>query len=389
MFACGFFGLKSRRKELKQFILKMSTKRKSYAEINQRLIDRYYEWMVAQHFAKETKIYYIKILRLFCDFVGAQSMTDVTHLDVRRFIARSSEEGTSHDQVYKRLGILRVFYDFLKLGGVVSYVAPRFVRLRVPNWQVPPVFSQKEAERCIAAAETLRERALVEVFYGSGFRAVEARHLKIEDLNFSEKTARITGKYDKTRDVLLTDGAVQALRAYIGIRGRGFVFQPWWMDQHPSVSSVRSRWYGTWRDYRSPRRYKENCTYLGRVDSMPRAVATTKFEAELKKINRDGPVFDRPLSNPSICKAIREVGKRAGLKEVHPQMLRRAFATHLYNNGVRPEIIQTLMGHVFFGTTKTYIRISVDKVESEFRRNHPRGQMNVPQLPTEAPTAIR
>jgi site-specific recombinase XerD len=381
--------LKGGGKEFKHIGLEMPTKPKSYAEVNQRLIDRYYEWMVAQHFAKETKIYYTKILRLFCDFLGAQSIADVTHLDVRRFIARSSEEGASHDQVYKRLGILRVFYDFLKLGGVVSYVAPRFVRLRVPHWQVPPVFSQKEAERCIAAAETLRERALVEVFYGSGFRAVEARNLKIEDLNFAEKTARVTGKYDKTRDVLLTDSAVQALRVYVGIRERGFVFQPWWMDQHPYLSNVRGRWYGTWRDYRSARRYKENSLYLGRVDSMSRTAAMARFEVQLKKINRDRPVFDRPLSNPSVCKAVREVGKRAGLNQVHPQMLRRAFATHLYNNGVRPEIIQALMGHVFFGTTKTYIRISVGKVESEFRRNHPRGQMNVPELSPEAPTAIR
>jgi site-specific recombinase XerD len=85
----------------------MSGSRRSYAAVNQGLIGRYYEWMEAQHYAKETKVYYLKILRLFSDFPGSRSIADVTHLDIRRFIARSSEEGTSHDQVYKRLGILR------------------------------------------------------------------------------------------------------------------------------------------------------------------------------------------------------------------------------------------------------------------------------------------
>lgn len=367
----------------------MRVLQKSYAEVNRRLIDRYYDWMVAQNFAKETKVYYFKVLRLYCDFLGSKSIAGVSHLDIRRFITRASEEGVTHDQIYKRLGILRVFYDFLKLGGVVSYVAPRFVRLRVPTWKLPPVFSEKEAERLIAAADTLRERALIEVFYGTGCRGREVRNLKIEDLNFVEKTARVIGKYEKARDVLLTDGAIDALRTYIGIREGGYVFQPWWVEQNPRVSSVRGRWYGTWRDYRNSRRYKENTIYLGRADQMSRANAERNFEAELRKINRDQPVFNRPLSEVSMSKAIRVVGLRAGLRNVCPQMLRRAFATHLYNNGVRPEIIQSLMGHVFFGTTANYVRIGASKIEKDFREAHPRGQMNVQELPTLSSAAIR
>jgi site-specific recombinase XerD len=365
----------------------MPTNRRSFANVNRQLIDRYHEWMIAQHYAKETKLYYLKVLRLFSEYLGSKSMANVTHMEVRRYLTRSSEEGVSHDQVYKRLGILRVFYDFLKLGGVVSYVAPRFVRLRVPTWKLPPVFSEKEAERLIVAARTLRERALIEVFYGSGCRGTEVRHLRVEDLNLAEKTARVKGKYEKTRDVLLTDGAVTAIREYVGIRERGLVFRPWWADQNPRVSSVRGHWYGSWRDYRTERRFKENALLLGRQDQMSRAVAVEKFETELKKINRDRPIIERPLSEASISKAIRVVGRRAGLRGICPQMLRRAFATHLYNNGARPEIIQALMGHVFFGTTSTYVRISAGKIETSFREAHPRGQMNVQEIQSQSAIA--
>jgi site-specific recombinase XerD len=68
-------------------------------------------------------------------------------------------------------------------------------------------------------------------------------------------------------------------------------------------------------------------------------------------------------------------------------MLRRAFATHLYNNGARPEIIQALMGHVFFGTTSTYVRISAGKIETSFREAHPRGQMNVQEIQSQSAIA--
>ncbi len=364
-------------------------KRKSYADVNRRLVDRYNDWMVAQHYAKETKVYYLKVLYLFCDFLGTKSMAGASHLDVRKFITRASEEGASHDQVYKRLGILRVFYDFLKLGGIVHYVAPRFIRLRVPTWKRPPVFSEREAAKLITAAETPRERALIELFYGSGCRLREVLHLKITDLNFAEKTARVVGKYAKVRDVLLTDGAVEALKVYIGIRERGFIFQPWWAEQNPHLSMLSGRWYGTWRDYRLDRRVKASTKCIGRANSMSRAAAEKKFEAFLKETNRKLPIRDRPLSAVSLSKDIRRVARRAGLRNVCAQMLRRAFATHMYDNGARPEIIQVLLGHECFGTTATYVRLSAGKVEKVFQETHPRGQMNVTKLRQQQPSIIQ
>jgi integrase len=183
----------------------------------------------------------------------------------------------------------------------------------------------------------------------------------------------------------VTEGALKALKAYIGMREKGLVFQPWWAEQNPCVSAIQGRWYGTWRDFRNGAKCQDNCLLLGPEDQMSRATAERKFEAELKRINLNLPETTRPLTEVAMSKAVRTVGVRAGLKNVCPQMLRRAFATHLYNNGARPEIIQALMGHVFYSTTANYVRISAGKVEKHFRQAHPRGQMHVQDLPQNAP----
>ena len=127
--------------------------------------------------------------------------------------------------MYRSLGVLRLFYDFLNLGGVVSYVAPRFVKLRRPWWNSLAPLNESQVQRLISAARTVRERALVGFFYATGCRLNEARGLKVEDLDLDARTARVVGKFGKARLVLLTKNAARALRGYIRDRESGFVFR--------------------------------------------------------------------------------------------------------------------------------------------------------------------
>jgi len=110
---------------------------RSYVAFNRRLAKQYEVWMVAMHYAQQTQWIYKRTLRRFLEFVGKKSVANVKHTDIRRYIASASEDGATLDSVYRDLGILRQLYDFLNLGGVVHYVAPRFVRLRRP-WRGSP-----------------------------------------------------------------------------------------------------------------------------------------------------------------------------------------------------------------------------------------------------------
>jgi site-specific recombinase XerD len=88
--------------------------------------------MIAMHCARATQAVYFKALREFVEFIGKRSLSRADHTDIRLFLAQASENRATLGTAYRYLGILRQFYDFLNLCGVVDYVAPRFVRLRVP-----------------------------------------------------------------------------------------------------------------------------------------------------------------------------------------------------------------------------------------------------------------
>jgi site-specific recombinase XerD len=108
---------------------------------------------------------------------------------------------------------------------------------------------------------------------------------------------------------------------------------------------------------------------------MSREVAKQKFDKLLEGVNLVCPAIDRPLSNTGVRMILREVGERAGLKNVGAHMLRRSFATHLYDHGAGLEVIQALLGHVYLQTTLQYTRLSTGRLLKTFEKCHPRGRM--------------
>src|SRR4029077_6682186 len=134
----------------------------SITRINIRLARRYGDWMIALHYAETTRWYNQKVLRKFNEFLGKRALSSVTHLEIREFLAHVSKYGATLETTYRYLGVLRRFYDFLNLGGVVSYVPPRFVRMKHFRSTDLRILSEAEIRRLIRATRTLRERALIE-----------------------------------------------------------------------------------------------------------------------------------------------------------------------------------------------------------------------------------
>jgi site-specific recombinase XerD len=163
---------------------------RSHAATNRKLAQRYSQWMKALHYAKSTQQTNMRAVGSYLKFTGDRSIATATHEDVRGYIARISEDGASLGCVYRNLHVLRVFYDFLNMGGLVHYVMPRFVFVRHPQVNTPHALSESQVRRLIAATRTLRERALVEFLYGTGCRLREAARLKIEDIDFEDRSSR-------------------------------------------------------------------------------------------------------------------------------------------------------------------------------------------------------
>ncbi|MGH9699156.1 MAG: tyrosine-type recombinase/integrase [Candidatus Acidiferrales bacterium] len=352
---------------------------RSFTNFNRCLVKRYDEWMIAMHYAKSTQRIYRQTIQRYVRFVGKRSIANASHKDIRHYIARISEDGATLSAVYRDLGVLRLFYDFLHLGGVVSYVAPRFVRLRRPLRESVRPLSESQVRRMISATRTPRERALIEFFYGTGCRLSEVINLRIENVDLNARTALIRGKLGKVRTVFLTATAANSVLAYIAGRRNGIVFRQDYPVQKGCLTAQDGKWKSKWGIPGEPggkRVQKTKC--LGRLDRLTYEDAKKKHDELISSLKFPRPKTDRPLSKVAVQQTIRHIAHRAGLNNVTPHTFRRTFATHLYDHGAGVEVIKVLMGHVWIQTTMTYAQIGPDRLARTFERCHPREKLNGP-----------
>jgi Phage integrase, N-terminal SAM-like domain len=136
----------------------------SHVRFNRGLVRQYHKWMKAMHYAGTTQTTYLKALHQYVGFMGQRSLARVKHTDIRLFVAQASENGATLSRVYRYLGILRQFYDFLNLGGVVVLlVRSAHVWKETRRWLLDPVLAESHLPTLVALLN--RENDGFERFY--------------------------------------------------------------------------------------------------------------------------------------------------------------------------------------------------------------------------------
>jgi site-specific recombinase XerD len=231
--------------------------------------------------------------------------------------------------------------------------------------------SEKEIRRLLAAADTPRQKALPEFFCGTGSRLGEVLRVRVTDLDLRSRTARVTGKYRKTRVVLLTQRAADALRDYIGDRRAGYVFQQEYPPATCSIYVQEKEWNAEWRD-----RGKQKNKYLCAVSKISGETA----ERALAEIMKTVPPGRKPKNGPptpaTLGKVVRQPGHEAGLPRAHSYMLRRTFATHPHENGADLTAIQKKLGHARIETTAKCANLSAFRLVDVFENCPPFGEFH-------------
>ena len=97
--------------------------------LNQELATRFDRWLKVQEYTESTNVHYLRAIVALCRFVGDLAVTDMTHLDVRDFLASIAQREVKSATLWQALNALRCFFDFLNMGGLVAWSPPRFVRL--------------------------------------------------------------------------------------------------------------------------------------------------------------------------------------------------------------------------------------------------------------------
>ena len=254
---------------------------------------------------------------------GRRAIDGVTPLDVETFLNDEGRRGLTGRTLARRLSCYRSFHSYLlRRKKIADDPTVELEAARVGK-RLPRVLSIEEAIRLVEfpkgdEALTLRDRAILELMYGSGLRVSEVLHLPLEALRLNETYVRVLGKGKRERVVPLTATSVQALRAYLN-------------DGRPSLAGART----------------------------PDAVF----------LNRRGGKLSRMGLWGILSRHARDAGLERGF---HPHMLRHSFATHLLEGGADLRVIQELLGHASVTTTQIYTQVDRGFLQEVHRRFHPR-----------------
>jgi site-specific recombinase XerD len=283
---------------------------------NETLMAKFDEYLTVVRPNKHTRRRYATWLQQFNTFLDGKNFVMVTRVEVRAFLATIYERDLQKGTMASALYALRQFYKFLELGDQVLVSAPRQVLAPKVSKRLPHALSVDEIEQIIAATDNPRDRALIELAFASGLRVSELSNLRIEDLDIRARTLTVReGKGGNDRIGFFGDPAAAALRAYIGDRTSGFVFQP-----------------------------------------------------------SKGALPERRLSPRSILRIVVKVAKRAGIqKRVCTHIFRHSFATACLNAGMDIRFVQQLMGHGSLHFTQRYLHVATANLQGTHMKFHPRG----------------
>jgi integrase/recombinase XerD len=267
---------------------------------------------------------YGRDVRKFVDLLGARkiALRRVSEETVVGFIHAESQAGLSARSLARLISALRSFFRFLVLSGYLGKDAT--AQLTTPStWLALPKFlTVAETEALLQAPDDkkprgVRDRAMLEVLYGSGLRVSELAGLKLAEINLEDGFLVCRGKGGKERIVPLGRSSCRAVRRYLE-------------EVRPLVDTG------------------------GREELF---------------LSRRG----RPFTRQGVWKLLRQHAAAAGLAaKISPHVLRHSFATHLLERGADLRSVQLMLGHSQITTTQIYTHVSRERLRRVYDKFHPR-----------------
>ena len=253
---------------------------------------------------------------------------DVVHAsfdDLQAFVFETFKEIKSAKTQARLLSSIHSFYRFLLYHHYIEQDPSELIEMPRIEKKLPEVLSIEEIDAMIgqidmSKPEGHRNRAIIEMLYGSGLRVSELTELRLSNIYRKEGYMRILGKGNKQRLV--------------------------------PISPVADEQFGYWLQDRSM------------LDIKPEA-------SDIAFLNHYG----RQLTRAMIFTIVKRLAEAAGIrKTISPHTLRHSFATHLLQNGADLRIIQQLLGHESIVTTEIYTHVDIQDLRDAVMKYHPENQ---------------
>jgi integrase/recombinase XerC len=268
-------------------------------------------------------------LAAFCDRRRHERWDSLENPHLRSFAASEHAGGLSPRSVQRRLSAARTFFGYLQRENAAVRNPAQEVNAPKAKKRLPATLDADQMGRLLdfRADDSLsvRDKAIMELFYSSGLRLSELVGLDLAALDLRDSTVRVFGKGSKTRIVPIGKHAKEALAKWLEHRAQ-LIAKP-----------------GAARDG------ERTAVFLG----------------------RNG----RPLSVRSVQLRVAAWARRRGLNvHLHPHMFRHSFATHLLESSGDLRAVQELLGHANIGTTQIYTHLDFNHLASVYESAHPRAR---------------
>ena len=288
---------------------------------------------VEKNVSAHTRVAYIADIQEFARFLHnnnfIKSQNEIINVEpenIREYLSYLYRQKVKKVTVNRKVSSLRAFYKYvLRTGKIKNNPAEMIQTLKTEKY-MPTFLSVDEMFELLKAQDessvlSLRNRAMLEIFYSSGLRLSELAGLDLIDLDFNQKLVKVRGKGRKERIVPVGGPALKAVQEYLGKIG------------------------------------------------------------EIRK-DTSGDIFKKPLflnargeriTTRSIARIVNELTSKSGIgRKISPHALRHSFATHLLNAGADLRSIQELLGHESLSTTQKYTAVNINRMMEIYDKAHPR-----------------
>ena len=290
---------------------------------NQQYLNGYLAWLRNEkRYSALTAENYARDLRHLFNLSADTPLAELKIHHIRRYIAQLHSKGLGGRTLARMLSAWRGFFTYLMRDH--GWADNPCVGLRAPKSPktLPQALSPDEAARLVDlpadTTESIRDKAMFELFYSSGLRLAELVNLDPGQLDMRAGEVRVTGKGNKTRIVPMGRFAIAALQAWLAVR-----------EQLAETN--------------------ETALFVGQRGHR--------------------------ISPRVVQLRLKQWGIKQGItSNVHPHLLRHSFATHVLQSSGDLRAVQEMLGHASISTTQVYTHLDFQYLSKIYDAAHPRAK---------------
>lgn len=301
------------------------------------LIEKYLRYLsIEKNSSKHTIVSYKNDLYSFLQFCASQQEVDPDQLDInqlsrlsiRLWLGELSEQGMAKSTIARKVAALRSFFKYCFKRGYIEQNPAHLLVVPRKDKTLPKTATSDDLKRMLDQIDDCtpsgkQEKAILELFYGTGIRLSELVELNQSQVDFTQKQITVHGKGNKERIIPLGEQAARALKKHF---------------------ESKRELYGERTDLDAKR-----AAFLAANGQRIYPVAVQRL-------------VKKALKNTS------EVTQKS------PHVLRHSFATHMLDNGADIRVIKEFLGHANLAATQIYTHTSVERLKNVYEQAHPRAK---------------